>query len=52
MLELSKRLHEQAAATDKTLKLYPNHAHVLLEEPAERRDVVLQDIIAWIQAHT
>lgn len=47
--EGSKELHGLAAASDKTLKLYPNLVHDLLHEPEKAE--VINDITRWLEAH-
>lgn len=44
----SQQFHADAGSTDKTLKLYPNHAHDLLNDIG--REGVMADIIGWIDA--
>ena len=44
--EASKTLHEEAASTDKTFKLYEGLLHDLLFEP--EREAITQDIIEWL----
>jgi len=46
--EGSRRLYEQAASQDKTLKLYPGLYHELLNEP--ERLQVTSDLVAWLEA--
>ncbi|MCL7024647.1 hypothetical protein MKW94_020104 [Papaver nudicaule] len=46
---ISKFLYEKAACKDKTLKLYPEGYHCILEgEPDERILTVLKDIVSWL----
>ena len=45
----SRRLHERAASTDKTLHIYPGLYHEVFSEP--ERDQVLADLLAWLDAH-
>ena len=47
--EGGRRLYENAASTDRTLKLYEGLYHEILNEPERER--VLQDIIDWLDAH-
>jgi len=47
--EGSRRLYENAASTDRTLKLYEGLYHEILNEPERER--VLQDIVDWLDAH-
>ena len=42
----SERFAEQGGSVDKTLKLYPDHAHDLLNDVG--REVVMADMIEWI----
>lgn len=44
--EASKTLHEEAASTDKTFKLYEGLLHDLLFEP--EREAIMKDIIEWL----
>ncbi len=44
----SERLHERVGSRHKTLKLYPNLYHEILNEP--ERDQVMQDMIDWLDA--
>jgi len=47
---ISKLLHDVAASSDKTLKMYPKMWHGLLYgEPPENLQIVFSDIIAWIE---
>jgi len=45
-IEASQKLVQRAAATDKTLRLYPELYHEVLNEPEKER--VLADLIQWI----
>lgn len=45
----SQRLYEMAQAQDKTLKIYPELYHEILNEPEQQ--VVLTDISTWLDAH-
>ncbi|KAF6165761.1 hypothetical protein GIB67_012658 [Kingdonia uniflora] len=46
---VSKFLYEKASSKDKTLKLYPDGYHCILEgEPDERIITVLDDIVSWL----
>lgn len=47
--EGGRRLYENAASTDRTLKLYEGLYHEILNEPERER--VLQDIVGWLDAH-
>ncbi len=44
----SERLHDRVGSKDKTLKLYPDLYHEILNEP--ERDQVMQDMIDWLDA--
>ena len=46
----SERLHDRVGSKDKTLKLYPDLYHEILNEP--ERDQVMQDMLDWLDAHT
>ncbi len=48
--EGSRQLHEQAASSDKTLKLYEGLYHEIFNEPEQER--VLDDLVGWLEAHT
>eukprot|EP00252_Welwitschia_mirabilis_P028109 TRINITY_DN9992_c0_g1_i5.p1 TRINITY_DN9992_c0_g1~~TRINITY_DN9992_c0_g1_i5.p1 ORF type:complete len:231 (+),score=38.45 TRINITY_DN9992_c0_g1_i5:203-895(+) len=49
---VSRELYVNASSDDKTLKLYEGGYHSILEgEPDERIFEVLNDIIAWLDAH-
>ncbi|KAJ9684104.1 hypothetical protein PVL29_016547 [Vitis rotundifolia] len=49
----SKQLHETAASSDKTFKLYPGMWHGLTSgEPLENIDTVFSDIINWLDARS
>lgn len=45
----SQQFYDTAGSTDKTLKLYPDHAHDLLNDIG--REGVMADIVGWIDAH-
>ncbi|KAK9114976.1 hypothetical protein Syun_021773 [Stephania yunnanensis] len=46
---VSKFLFEKASSKDKTLKLYPEGYHCILEgEPDERISIVFDDIVSWL----
>lgn len=50
---ISKFLYEKASCKDKTLKLYPEGYHCILEgEPDERILTVLKDIVSWLDSHS
>lgn len=50
---ISKALHEQSISSDKTLRLYENAWHSILEgEPDEVILQVLSDIKSWLFSHT
>jgi alpha-beta hydrolase superfamily lysophospholipase len=44
----SQFFHDTAGSADKTLKLYPDHAHDLLNDLD--KEVVMGDIVGWIEA--
>ncbi len=46
----SRRLHDEAASTDKTLQLYEGLYHEVLSEP--EREQVLGDLLAWLDARS
>lgn len=46
----SRMVDELASSPDKTLKLYPGLRHEILNEP--ERDAVIDEIIAWLIAHS
>ncbi len=46
----SRRLYRQARSEDKTLRLYDDLYHEILNEPEQER--VLADIVAWLEART
>ena len=49
---ISKLLHEKAKTTDKTLRLYDDAWHCLLQgEPDEMIYILMKDIISWLDAH-
>lgn len=48
--EGSKELYGLAAASDKTLKLYPELVHDLLHEPEKAQ--VMGDLVGWVEAHS
>ncbi|CAM8987716.1 unnamed protein product [Rhodiola kirilowii] len=50
---VSKELYEKARSEDKTLKLYKDACHALLEGEMDENIVqVLNDIISWLDQHT
>ncbi|XP_024026107.1 caffeoylshikimate esterase [Morus notabilis] len=50
--QVSRFLYEKASSKDKTLKLYEEGYHCILEgEPDERIFTVLTDIITWLESH-
>lgn len=54
-IEVSQALYEQASSSDKTIKIYPDGYHALLQgEPEEQRQRIADDIVAWIdkRAHS
>lgn len=46
----SKLAYELASSADKTLRIYPNMYHEIMNE--RRRDIVLADILNWLDLHT
>lgn len=49
--EISKLLHEKAQSKDKTLRLYKDAWHCLLQgEPDEMIHDVMKDVISWLDA--
>jgi len=46
----SRDLYARAASTDKTLKLYQDYYHEVLNEPEKGQ--VIADLIAWLDAHS
>lgn len=51
--QVSQFLYERASSKDKTLKLYEEGYHCILEgEPDERISTVLDDIITWLDSHS
>ncbi|XP_042377008.1 caffeoylshikimate esterase-like isoform X1 [Zingiber officinale] len=51
--KVSKFLYSKASTKDKTLKLYEEGYHAILEgEPDERIASVIQDIISWLDSHS
>ncbi|XP_074579077.1 caffeoylshikimate esterase-like [Curcuma longa] len=50
--KVSKFLYSKASTKDKTLKLYEEGYHAILEgEPDERIASVIHDIISWLDSH-
>lgn len=48
---VSKFLYENASSKDKTLKLYENGYHCILEgEPDDRIKAVHDDIVSWLDS--
>ena len=48
---VSRFLYEMASSKDKTLKLYEDGYHCILEgEPDERIFTVINDIISWLDS--
>jgi alpha-beta hydrolase superfamily lysophospholipase len=45
-------VYEQAASSDKTMKVYDGFFHEILNELPEDRERVLADILGWLDAHT
>ncbi|KAG6525890.1 hypothetical protein ZIOFF_015862 [Zingiber officinale] len=51
--KVSKFLYSKASTKDKTIKLYEEGYHAILEgEPDERIASVIQDIISWLDSHS
>lgn len=49
---ISKLLHERAKSEDKTMKLYDDAWHCLLQgEPDDVVKKVMKDIVTWLDAH-
>jgi alpha-beta hydrolase superfamily lysophospholipase len=48
----SREIYARAGATDKTLRLYPGLFHDLVHEPKGGGEQVVDDIVAWMDAHT
>lgn len=48
-VEGSRQLYVRAGSGDKTIKLYKDFYHEILNEP--QRDTVLSNIVAWLDAH-
>ena len=46
----SKLAYERASSADKTLRIYPDMYHEIMNE--RRRDIVLADILNWLDLHT
>jgi alpha-beta hydrolase superfamily lysophospholipase len=44
-------VHDKASSTDKTLKVYEGYVHELFNEPEGERDVPLNDLATWLDAH-
>ncbi|KAL6010875.1 hypothetical protein ACLOJK_001317 [Asimina triloba] len=50
--KVSQFLYEKASSEDKTLKLYPEGYHSILEgEPDDRILEVIDDIVSWLDSH-
>ncbi|KAM0746342.1 lysophospholipase [Meredithblackwellia eburnea MCA 4105] len=52
----SEKLYKEASSTDKKLHLYDGYEHILLrvgqnEQDDQRRQNVLRDMLAWLEAH-
>lgn len=48
---VSKLLYEKAKSTDKTIRLYEDAWHGILQgEPDDRIHIVMKDIISWLDA--
>lgn len=51
--QVSKFLYENASSEDKSLKLYDQGFHCILEgEPDDRIFEVLNDMLAWLDSHS
>lgn len=51
--KVSRYLYEKASTEDKTLKLYEESYHSLLEgEPDDRIASVIDDIVSWLDLHS
>lgn len=48
-VEFSKRLFDLLPQTDKTIKIYPNDWHEILNELD--REEVMNDILSWLEKH-
>jgi len=48
----SRMVYERVSSEDKTLKIYDGYFHEVLNELPEDRKRVLDDIVAWLNAHT
>jgi acylglycerol lipase len=44
-------LEKMFAMRDKTVKIYQELFHEVYNEPKEQRDVVLNDLVAWLNLH-
>lgn len=50
--QASQRLYKKSCSQDKTLKLYEDAYHCILEgEPDDRISCVITDIISWLDSH-
>lgn len=47
----SQRLYDEAAASDKTIKVYPEARHQLLQDIPSVKAEVLRDIQDYLDAH-
>jgi len=47
----SQLLYDKACSKDKTIKLYDGYYHAILDEPEPNPQVVLSDMISWLQSH-
>lgn len=50
--EGARMVYDRAASTDKTLETYDGYYHELFNEPAGERDRPLDDVAAWLLAHS
>lgn len=49
---ISKLLHEKAKSSDKTLRLYDDAWHCLLQGELDKMThVIMKDVISWLDAH-
>ena len=51
-VESSRRLHASAVGVaDRTLRIWPGALHALAGELPETRELMLQELLAWVEAH-
>ncbi|XP_056170789.1 uncharacterized protein LOC130138979 [Syzygium oleosum] len=48
--DASVKLHKEASATDKTIRLLEGHLHDLLFEPEPEREAIMKEIIEWLNS--